>query len=50
MPPIMSNSKDGQGHKDKYLDTSTKTSSQEILVCNMEAQIFIILLWITFIF
>ena len=38
------------GHKDKYLDTSTKTSSQEILVCNMEAQIFIILLWITFIF
>ena len=22
MPPIMANSKDGQGHKDKYLDTS----------------------------
>ena len=22
MPPIMGNSKDGQGHKDKYLDTS----------------------------
>ena len=24
MPPIMANSKDGQGHKDKYLDTSRK--------------------------
>ena len=26
----------GQGHKDKYLDTSTKIWSQEMLMCNME--------------
>ena len=26
MPPIMANSKDGQGHKEKYLDTSTKNA------------------------
>ena len=25
MPPIMADSKDGQGHKDKYLDTSVVT-------------------------
>ena len=37
MPPIMSNSKDGQGHKDKYLDTSKKILSQEILMCNMKS-------------
>ena len=24
MPPIMANSKDGQGHKDKFLDTNRK--------------------------
>ena len=30
IPPIMANSKDGQGHKDKYLDTSRKILSQEI--------------------
>ena len=37
MPPIMANSKDGQGHKDKYLDTSRKILSQEMLTCNMKA-------------
>ena len=41
MPPIMANSKDGQGHKDKYLDTSRKILSQEMLMCNMTALIFI---------
>ena len=35
MPPIMA--KDGQGHKDKYLDTSRKILSQEMLMCNMKA-------------
>ena len=39
MPPIMANSKDGQ---DKYLDTSIKILSQEMLMCNMKALIFII--------
>ena len=29
MPPIIANSKDGQGHKDKYLDTSRKFLSQK---------------------
>ena len=38
----MANSKDGQGHKDKYLETSRKISSQEMLMCNMKALIFII--------
>ena len=28
MPPIMANFKDGQGHKDKYFDTSRKSLSQ----------------------
>ena len=47
MPPIMANSKDGQGHKDKYLDTSRKILSQEMLMCNMKALIFIILkIWL----
>ena len=32
MPPIKANSKDGQGHKDKYLDTSRKILSQEMLM------------------
>ena len=41
MPTIMANSKDGQGHKDKYLDTSRKIVSQEMLMCNMTALIFI---------
>ena len=36
MPLIMSISKDGQGHKDKYLDTSRKILSQELLMCNMK--------------
>ena len=40
-PQILANSKDGQGHKD-YLDTSRKILSQEMLMCNMKAQIFII--------
>ena len=42
MPPIMANSKDGQGHKDKYFDTSRKILSQEMLMSNMKALIFII--------
>ena len=42
MPPIMANSKDGQGHKDKYLDTSRKILLQEMLMSNMKALIFII--------
>ena len=37
MPPIMANSKDGQGHKDKYLDTSRIIVSEEMLMCNMKA-------------
>ena len=42
MPPIMANSKDGQGHKDKYLNTSRKILLKEMLMCNMKALIFII--------
>ena len=38
MSPIMAKSKDGLGHKDKYLDTSRKI----LLMCNMKALIFII--------
>ena len=45
----MTDSKDGQVHKDKYIDTSTKILSQEMLMRNMKALIFIILLWIMFI-
>ena len=37
MPPIMANSKEGQDHKDKYLDTSRKILSQEMTISNMEA-------------
>ena len=34
---IMANSKEGQGHKDKYLDTNTKKNlSQEMCMCNMQ--------------
>ena len=40
MLPIMANSKDGQGHKDKYLETSRKILSQEMLMCNIKALIF----------
>ena len=40
MPPMMADSKVGQGHKDKYLETSRLT--QEILMYNMKALIFII--------
>ena len=34
---IMSNSNEGQDHKDKYFDTSRKILSQEMTMCNMEA-------------
>ena len=37
--PIMANSKGGIGHKDKYLDTSTKMLLQEMFMCNMKADI-----------
>ena len=30
MPPIIANSKDGQGHKDKYLDTSRNTRNAHV--------------------
>ena len=41
MPPIMTNSKDGLGHKEKILNTSWKILSLEILMYNMKALIFI---------
>ena len=41
----MAISKDGQGHKDKYLDTSRKILSQEMLnlmlMCNMKPLVYI---------
>ena len=37
----MANFKDGKGHADKYLDTSRKISTQEMLICNMEALILL---------
>ena len=33
MSLVMANSKDGQGHNDKYFDTNKKISSQEMLMC-----------------
>ena len=36
MSQIMANSKDGQGHKDKYLHTSRKVLSQEMLMWNIK--------------
>ena len=42
MPPIMANSEDGQGHKGKYLGTSRKILSKEMLMYNMKALIFTI--------
>ena len=39
MLPIIANSKDGQGHKEKYLDTSRKILSQEMLTWNIKAVI-----------
>ena len=42
MSPIMANSKDDQGHKDKYLNTGTKILSQEMIICNIKALTFII--------
>ena len=47
MPPIMANSIDGQGHKDKYVDTRKKILSQEMTMCNMETLIFYFLKIIT---
>ena len=42
MPLIMANSKDSLDHKDKYLDTSRKILSQEILMGSKKALIFFI--------
>ena len=41
------NSKDGQGHKDKYLDTSKNILSQEMLMCNLKTTLISIIkkLW-----
>ena len=36
MPLIMTNSKDGQGHKGRYLDISRKILAPEIFMCNMK--------------
>ena len=44
----MANSINGQGHEDKDLDTNKKNLSQEKLMCNMKALIFLILLPIFF--
>ena len=37
----MANSKDGQGHMDKYLGQDLLILSQELLIYNMKALIFI---------
>ena len=42
MLSIKANSKDGLGLKEKHLDTSRTILSQEMLMCNMKAPIFII--------
>ena len=42
MLPIIANSKNGLNHKDKYFDINRKILSQEMIMCNMEALIFII--------
>ena len=39
MPPIMANSKYGQDHKDKYLDTSSLDASHGIVVCQSSLDI-----------
>ena len=39
MPPIMANTKDGLGHKEKYFDTSTKNLSKEMIMCNIKTLI-----------
>ena len=41
MPPIMANSNDVRDHKDKYFDTSRKILSQEMIMCNLKALIFL---------
>ena len=33
----MANSKDGQGHKDKYLDTSRKNLLQRMRMCHVKS-------------
>ena len=50
MPPIMANCKDGQDQEDNYLENSRKILSQEMLMCNMKALTFIILLKIMLMF
>ena len=42
MPPIIVNSKDGQGHNEKYLGTNRKILSLEMLTCKMKVLIFLI--------
>ena len=37
----MANSKDGKGDQAKYLDTSRKILSQEMLICNTKALMLI---------
>ena len=39
----MANSKDGKGHKDKYLNTRRKILPQQKLMCNTKVLIYIIL-------
>ena len=40
MLPIMTDSKDGHGHKDEYLDTSRKTLSQEMQYENSNIYVY----------
>ena len=40
--PIMANSKDGLGHNHKYLDTSRKILSLEMIMCDIKTLISII--------
>ena len=42
MPPIIVNSKDGQGHNENYLGTNRTILSQEMLTCKMKVLIFLI--------
>ena len=37
MSPLLANSKDGQGHKDNYIDTSGKILLREMFMYNMKA-------------
>ena len=38
MPLIMADSKYGQGHMDKFIDTNRKILSQEMFMCNMNSK------------